>query len=474
MPDLRGRETYEDELATALLLSWGDAISSARSGKTPNWRTLQRDIALAAEPPLVAVGFAAANGMMRDAGIRAALPETFVPYNDRAKSLAQDIVGTRRERFSVALADEWVDSWMSAEVADSIAVTEVTGSISVGEQMTRVVLHDLGLDTIAIWNIDPRSNVCEICRPLHTKEEPFWIDEFPDGPPAHPRCLLGETPIRMASLVSIMRAKYHGPVYRITCATGGQFTVTPKHMLLSPDGFVYARSLNRGDNVIRCLPVEVELPCPSLGDPNDEDHPSTVEEIFNALAVLGRVASGSVPVTPEYFHGDGVGCYGNVDVVRANGLLRFARETGILQPPSHSGFVDAARSVMLKSLRNLEPMLGRLGYSSDGGMGGFRELKALLLGHLREAGAIGGGSPSKLDALLQDFRDVRSTDARLIRECQDAFSGRVLLDEVVDVEVVHVDSFVYDVQTTETMYTIANDVASSNCRCFKTYKIREF
>lgn len=39
-----------------------------------------------------------------------------------------------------------------------------------------------------VWQTNRDELVCPICGPLHNKPEKYWVDKFPDGPPAHPYC----------------------------------------------------------------------------------------------------------------------------------------------------------------------------------------------------------------------------------------------------------------------------------------------
>lgn len=73
--------------------------------------------------------------------------------------------------------------------AESVAVTEVTGANSAGEDgINRRIEDTYGVRVLATWWTESDNAVCEICGPLHGKPESAWQNQFPGGPPAHPRC----------------------------------------------------------------------------------------------------------------------------------------------------------------------------------------------------------------------------------------------------------------------------------------------
>ena len=73
--------------------------------------------------------------------------------------------------------------------AEAISVTELTGAVSAGErgEASRIARR-YGMTLTAVWNIDPRSDVCDICRPLDGQPEDVWQDVYRNGPPGHPHC----------------------------------------------------------------------------------------------------------------------------------------------------------------------------------------------------------------------------------------------------------------------------------------------
>jgi hypothetical protein len=189
MPDLSSRGRYEKELAVALLLSWDGAIKVALRGREPNWDSLQGEIQRRATEPLQRATLAAAAGLALELIGSRRLPKDFNVATGQPEAMARGLVSTRRGEWKSSPDPEtWINRWMSSQAAESIAVTEVTTAIGHGEALVRSEFEQLGVKLEAIWNIDPRSNVCKICRELNGQPESVWEKRFPGGAPAHVNC----------------------------------------------------------------------------------------------------------------------------------------------------------------------------------------------------------------------------------------------------------------------------------------------
>ena len=72
--------------------------------------------------------------------------------------------------------------------AKMIAVTELTRAYARGSLIYQQLLQKYGLRMERVWQTSADERVCPICGPFNGESENEWGDEFPDGPPAHPRC----------------------------------------------------------------------------------------------------------------------------------------------------------------------------------------------------------------------------------------------------------------------------------------------
>jgi hypothetical protein len=286
-------------------------------------------------------------------------------------------------------------------------------------------------------------------------------------------------------------------------------------MLATLDGFVMAKFLSQGDTILSCTNIEGI----SIIDPDDDQNPSRIDNIVRALSESSCMASRAVPVSPIDFHGDGRRCQGDVDIVFSNGLL---------SNNFNSQFSEMLNQFKLDSRGMFDVLFGDGSFdeivktsplSLNGGMGGTRELKAFLLGHLRHAKIHGFTTISGDEAiLLKADSDTTSFDAEISRqlfnrcpgvislqelsdiyvqaimglppdiknksglndsnldgipfghaigpgELGKIFSGKISLISIIDIEIEQVQNLrVYDVTSLSTTY-FANGVLSSNCRC---------
>ena len=124
---------------------------------------------------------------------------------DRGRRLADGMVSTFRDRFSPRVqeakrrleagdARDQVEADLKkaaeeiySEQARGGGVTETTDANSAGEmEWKEIYEHETGVALIAVWHAEP--DACEICLPLNGQPEEEWIEDFPYGPAAHPRC----------------------------------------------------------------------------------------------------------------------------------------------------------------------------------------------------------------------------------------------------------------------------------------------
>lgn len=108
---------------------------------------------------------------------------------DWSRTMADDLASR-----GVANTRTYLDDGGSLEVAygreraESLTVTEVTRARVAGETEVINDLNRRGAVITAYWRTEADARVCPICRPLNGADQYRWEQDFPDGPPAHPRC----------------------------------------------------------------------------------------------------------------------------------------------------------------------------------------------------------------------------------------------------------------------------------------------
>lgn len=117
---------------------------------------------------------------------------------DRAKKQTDDL-GDQMAETNRSWSQEWnpdeqsFQDWARDRLfepsrGETVAITETTTAISLGERDVVDRMEELGVEIDALWITKRDEQVCKVCGPLHNQPISQWEDDFPVGPPAHPRC----------------------------------------------------------------------------------------------------------------------------------------------------------------------------------------------------------------------------------------------------------------------------------------------
>jgi hypothetical protein len=310
---------------------------------------------------------------------------------------------------------------------------------------------------------------CDICAKMDGDvvglEDTFFDDDYGDGmsPPLHPNCVLPgtlcETP---GGLIIGLRSWYRGEAIELTFAQGTRLSVTPNHLLLTPNGFAPAHLLREGDDVFYCPDTKGVV----SSHPNDDRKPALVEEIVGTLAKSSGMAIRRVPVTPEYLHGDGRFCNGDIDVIGPDSLLADTRKTARAQclGTDSLNWTDID-SPNLPSSGSLAEILVHAAHTADSIVGGFRQPSSFFLSRLSHSNEHGLTPATGCDSSTeQSHADSTSADLEIFSQEQLGFSRKIKTTKVIDVNRFAYVGHVYDLQTITSLY-ICNSIVSSNCRC---------
>lgn len=359
---------------------------------------------------------------------------------------------------------------------ERIARTESANAFVRGEI---AAWKESGVVTQKEW--DASGDACEFCAEMHGKiigldaeffglgstmtvngrKLDFDYQEIA-GPPLHPHCVLGDSRMFALGVQAMHRALYSGQVLELALADGARLSVTPNHALLTSRGFMQAGALRKGDNVIYCGAADRVI----SRYPNNDDVPFRIEEIFNAARMASGVTPVSVPVSPEYLHGDAARVDGDIDIVTTDGFLQGDVETSANERLTKLLFAWRYSDALAFSReRDLAAMLLRLRRAPDGVVSGGGQARALSLAGVRHADGHRLASPALDHSLL-----VKPVDDGAARRAEDfskalhRYAGTVTAQQIVDINVRAFTGHVYDLSTQSGMY-IANGVLSSNCRC---------
>ena len=419
------------------------------------------------------------------------------------------------------------------EMTERGAVSTVRTAIQAGAVQAMDKVYEGNRDLIAKWRWIAKldSRVCPVCAARDSQ-----IYEFEKGPtmPAHPRCLMGETPVYAPDNIAAFVAPYRGPVVDIRLSSGARLTVTVNHMFLTPNGFAPAKALRKGDYVFfdKQHAVLDLASCTGGVRPYNNRKPARIDEIVRAFSEAKGVSTHRVPLASEDLHGDAEFGDGYVDVIAPDCLLR--------------GDAEAFRDQFLRDFPLIVADGGAIAFSPLGdafdprfrlwnalgcGVSGLSVAEILCWSPLAHHQAVRNEGVPRFDAVAgQGSSDAEAGYAEMLRQAQLRFArfipfadffngarvcdgswlasmgfsrgaefdscfdkgfsdnlittsdslgnllariaGGIPTDYVVDVKTHFVSTHVYDLQTLSTLY-YANGALTSNCRCLKQPILRK-
>lgn len=319
-------------------------------------------------------------------------------------------------------------------------------------------------------------------------------------------CVIGDTLVGGPAANTAYRREYSGEIITIHTASGHELTITPKHPILTPRGWVDAGSLAEGDHVLATV---VGDRVPACVGPDKDKGPSPIRQVFEALGDTFGVHAlfGSA----GHFHGDGI-ADSQVDIVFTDGLLRRDWQACFDEHIPESLLHNAAKTTgsLLASSAFHEVGFGPL-HASNRVMGRLGVRHSFLYGHPsvpRPAGiapAFGGiavlgesltddhvpGAHQLGDGVLGDTRLIEADDLGIVERQTPSVAWKtqfrkplpnhlpadaevvgdfllrhscvVEFDEVTEVKVDSRACHVYNLQTEGGWY-FANGIVTYNCR----------
>ena len=248
------------------------------------------------------------------------------------------------------LLSEWVDTAFTANLKDTFK-QEITTGLLKGESyknlvkrfdnkafaglesdiqgLTRTYVQSINVkamdDTMRAnsdiikskkWNAVYENRSCTRCLSIDSKNEIYPLDGGPEMP-LHVNCILGETPVFSPDMKAAFVATYTGPVIDIVLTDGRRVTATCNHMFLTPQGFVAAKSINKGDKIFDSTLGKGA----GILDPNNNNRPSMIKDVISSFSKSFGIPTISVPPTAKDFHGDARFCDSNINIISPDGFL---------------------------------------------------------------------------------------------------------------------------------------------------------
>ena len=362
------------------------------------------------------------------------------------------------------------------------ARTMMTSVQNAGRQAAAERATEKGINITKVWvaTLDMRTRHAHrfLDGQRQPIDKPFVVDGneimYPGDISAKPHlvynCFVGDTKVASDSeLIRSYKHKYEGELIKVKTAGGVDFTCTPNHPILTPNGWVAANRLNKGDDILVTF-IGNRSALRRYSDVN-HIHPS-MEALHNSLKRMGTV-SRDAALTVN-FHGDIP--TSDVEIVRKKRLLR---------DNFNSCFGNFFDKFFLKNsdsfafrASHFVKRFGTIGKSSSSFVSGGRKSLSFFWRRICHSHIHGFGTISRDDFSLTEYPiDDLAAKSVIDGELLYRLSGKIFLDKIVSVDVSVLNTHVYNLQT-KNGYYFTNSIIphnnkkgngifaiSKNCRC---------
>jgi len=356
------------------------------------------------------------------------------------------------------------------------ALTAYTGAQNAGRIEGMKQAQQMGIDVKKRWIATMDSRTRDAHRDLDGQvqdvDKPFKSSlgdiMYPGDPKAKPgnvyNCFVGETNVATDSdIIRSYKHDYSGELITVKTASGVQFTCTPNHPILTPSGWVAAKCLNNGDDLLIASIGEVYA---LRINPHVDHTPSRIDAIHQFFDITGSKRTVGLGVN---FHGDVP--TSDVEIITQKRFLRNNGDTGCADGIDkfllkHTNESLAGKGAFMQHFRGI--WLAALRF-----VGGFCEALSLFGRRVIHAVVHGFRPIARRDAtVLQAQADSAAGDVQFLRKCLDGFTGKVFADNIVNIEITTVSHVpVYNLQTGNSRYFVNSIIAQNKGKCNGNFAI---
>lgn len=289
-----------------------------------------------------------------------------------------------------------------------------------------------------------------------------------DGPPLHPHCLLGDTPVSpIGGVTHYFERRYTGEVVVLRGPGIPEISITPDHPVLTRRGWVPAGQLTLDDDLPQCLDPLATL---AIVDPYNDHVITAIQQIPRALGMSSDVTPTRVPISAEAFHGDaGINC--EVEVIGPTGFIvgrgpRAQRGQDMLFRSGQIARVPLPCNGVAHEI--LEAAL----LASYGVVGGGHPNGQLMRSEQRFPHKGGFASVALIEPeVVPACGDRAPGNSYAIRNGQDTLAAQVRFVKLSEISRRQFDGHVYNIGTGDGCY-VANTIIVHNCDCTLEYSVR--
>lgn len=377
-----------------------------------------------------------------------------------------------------------------------------------------------GVKVLAEWGT-AGIGVCEKCLEMASRDVGhgpgiYTLDEIEGLIPLHPNCLINGSRISTEGITAASKRWYNGDIIIITTAGGKNLSCTPNHPILTRNGFIPARLLDIGSDIICSIPGNLDISESTY----NKNMPPTIKEITESFGSPGKVSTIKMKVSTPDFHGDGKGS--NIAIIRTNSELRDEFNPSIFKhlPKDFFQFRDMAKTFLFP-FGSKAKIFKRSFFSSNRIMSSFDKVFFLLFSHLfpsegfsfalSPTGSISHNKISfnnsstnfkffgqrkltfpcfiegnnfinrkfffpeifrSVSSINNSFVDNFVSDSKLPSYICNGSTGKVFIDKIINIKSRAFSGHVYNLQTKKGFY-VAEGIFTHNCKCTTIPQIDE-
>lgn len=288
------------------------------------------------------------------------------------------------------------------------------------------------------------------------------------GPEEIINCYTGDLEIK-SLIISAQRSFYSGEIIEIITRGGKRITVTPNHNILTSIGFVKAKNINIGNDLI-CNSENIKNRFVMFRwRKNINNKVSFIKDVFDSIN--RKFASEFRFVTHLDFDNDGAFMNGEIAIIDSNRELPINNKIFIKQFGKFGFKHSAAQTILIKRFCGFNFRLNRMLAAFYSFMS-FLNLSFLLrFSHVRPFNLFAIGLSSHNYAIF-DKMSIKSDpfESTFLRNLIETNPRFIHLDKVINVRNIKFSGHVYDF-TSLTGTNIVNNIYTSNCRCTIGYEV---
>lgn len=367
---------------------------------------------------------------------------------------------------------------MDERAAIRNARTAMTGAQNGGrlDAMERASERGLGIKKAWMATLDDRTRDSHV----ELDGEQVEIDEefsnrlmFPGDPEGEPaevyNCFIPETKIGVDSkIIRSYKHQYDGEVISIKSSMGVNFTCTPNHPILTDRGWIKAKFLNEGDNLIvtRCIDNEVSRRNPYIN--HTFPRIDTIHELFYKFG--GKRTSGMC----VNFHGDIP--TSEVEIITQKGFL-WSDVYTCIRKCINKFLLKYSNSALMRKCSFMKHFgcIMRTTFSNISGMCKFFSIFHRRLSHANIHG-LGTTTDSNIIVNKNALYNL-PTNVILPSEIKNRLACKIFSDDIISIKRSYFTGHVFNLQTDDNYYFVNSSISKNdendndimaiahNCRC---------